>query len=497
MNKPTYTQAPEPQTFLKALTVVLALASATFGFLLLVASGCILSAPPDPDAPAYNPWIAQAGWSGAIEAVDKVNPEYTPQWTPDGSEIIFSAGKGFNFKRTAMRIASLDQEGTNSLYRGSIYAVDTVDGSLRRISGTTGPNELEYSANLSKDGSTIAYVTSRHFDDGPARGWKERNFEIERLDFATLERRRLTNDAETDRQEKTDTFPQISPDGQRILYVKRSVWREEIAERFFLGQKRTDILFATDKDSPEIQTVYPREEHLTGRPSNRGTIYEPPRWSPDGTKIAFRDLVEFGAGEDVECHPQSRFDILYTIKPDGSELTEVMSESPNLRRMAGPAAWSPDGSLLAIVKINITSEEIPPLLSLIRSDGSGEHLTTELDTDARLLKVTNTEWSPDGQRILISTVKAKKYPSDAGSTTFVVNRDGTEQTSMVGKGSYASWSPDGSKIALLGGWELPYVTEKGKHETQQVAILATSAPDGSEYRPIFQRFLVANPKRDR
>ena len=60
-----------------------------------------------------------------------------PQWTTDGSQIIFAQG-------------------------GSIYAVRADGTSLRLIHGEDGENDLHYSPELSPDGSRMTYLKYRH-----------------------------------------------------------------------------------------------------------------------------------------------------------------------------------------------------------------------------------------------------------------------------------------------------------------------------------------------
>ena len=92
--------------------------------------------------------------------------------------------------------------------------------------------------------------------------------------------------------------------------------------------------------------------------------------------------------------------MLYLVNPDGSKLTELIRDSAQHLRISGPVAWSPDGSALALVRISTRLDGAPPVLSLIRSNGSGEDRIARLDMDETIGTITNVEWSPDGERIL-------------------------------------------------------------------------------------------------
>jgi len=111
--------------------------------------------------------------------------------------------------------------------------------------------------------------------------------------------------------------PQISPDGSRIAYVR----------------SRPD--FAKDRYKSEIVLLDVR----TGaqRPltlERRG--FAMPRWSPDGTCLAF--LAPYGSGKDE--HEQ-----IFVMRMDGGDATPVSRFPEDVQTYA----WSPDGSRFAAV----------------------------------------------------------------------------------------------------------------------------------------------------
>ena len=451
MTRPSGPNLPEPQTFVKVLGITLSIFGLGFTLLMLWSAGCMFSQDPGPDHPRYDPWELQSRWHGNSNKVGKVRPSYIPQWTSDGREIIFSTGMNLNLKKTTERSYSPNAPTQPGLYRGSIYAVNSETGSLRRLSETTGPNELEYSPHLPMASPKIAYITSRHFDDGRGRGAKERNFEIETLDLTTLERRRITNDAGTAQDEKTDTFPKLSPDGNTLLFVKRSEYRTDLKETHFLGNRSTDMLYATSLDTSELTLVYPRDEHVLATPSNLGLIYEPPTWSPDGSHIAFRDFVYQCTNPQGGCTRKQALDIVYVIESDGTNLTEITRDPREKLLISGPAAWAPDNTTIALAKVNDRAPEEPSTLSIIPVRDPGSTKTFELAPQERLLQVTNIEWHPKGARILVSAIKAVINPSDTSSIVIVLDPEANEQDTLLNQsqGGMCIWLVVGVGMGVM------------------------------------------------
>jgi Tol biopolymer transport system component len=163
------------------------------------------------------------------------------------------------------------------------------------------------------------------------------------------------------------------------------------------------------------------------------------RWSPDGTRVAFR-LFNDAPG-------------IYLMDRDGSDLRRLV-DLPRDRGsgMAFSAAldWSPDGTRIAYT---YPYRSVAAPLYVVDTD-DGE--VTDLTGDDPARWVTRTvAWSPDGSRIAFVRTDREGLPR--ASRLFVMDADGTGARELpTGPEPYpqvyaVAWSPDGSQIAFVQG----------------------------------------------
>lgn len=165
-----------------------------------------------------------------------------------------------------------------------------------------------------------------------------------------------------------------------------------------------------------------------------------PRWSPDGTRIAFQRNLE----KDTQ-----KFQ-LFIMNADGTNQQQLTHSGEGDKN--GAPAWSPDGRYLAFKSIrsgrleiyvmDLESRETKQLTDSEGKKGSGSY---------------SPDWSPNGEEIVYGTF----VPSREGlshKTVWVMSADGQNQRPFVpdpdARGellfrSYPRWSPDGEQVLFL------------------------------------------------
>jgi TolB protein len=183
-------------------------------------------------------------------------------------------------------------------------------------------------------------------------------------------------------------------------------------------------------------------------------------WSPDGTTIAFD--APSGRGGDT-------FINLFTVAPDGSGLAELALA---LRGFNGAPSYSPDGTKIAFDQDVGPSRPNVHGIFVANADGSDPHrLVTGLATPDAY--DTNTDWSPDGTQISFTRVKNERE-----AAIFVVRADGSGLKRLTPwrlDAANADWSADGSKLLF----HSYYNVQPGKSPN-----LFTIRPDGGRMTPL-------------
>ena len=178
--------------------------------LLLGLLGCMA-----PGDDCCSPW---SGGSGDSIYRNFANPDYSPQWTPDGEHIVFVNGDNVREEWMWDLVGTAEQEEL-PMHGSSVYIIGADGSDFRRISvgeNLTRINEVDTSPSVSPDGEFVAYATSRHLEPPHRSGPRyRRSFEIEiaGLDPNNSFSRKITEHLWTDR---FDSSPVWSPEGSRI-----------------------------------------------------------------------------------------------------------------------------------------------------------------------------------------------------------------------------------------------------------------------------------------
>ncbi|GAB5518115.1 MAG: S9 family peptidase [Rhodothermales bacterium] len=274
--------------------------------------------------------------------------------------------------------------------------------------------------------------------------------------------------------------PQISPDGQMVVYVRTAM----------------DVM--TDRPTRQLWTV--EADGSAHRPLVTDGEPSSPRWSPDGTRLLYAATATDG---------QRQLMVRWMDTGQTVAITNVL-KSP------GNAAWSPDGQHVAFTAFVPRSAE--PLVSLpsapagaewakparvitnlnYRSDGAGflptgsTHIfavPAEGGTARQLTTGEFTHGAPawhGNDAVVFSANRDPDYERKPGqSEVYHLTLDGTltALTDRFGPDANPRPSPDGRHIAYTGYDD----TYQGYHVTQ----LYVMSSDGND-----KRLLTANLDRD-
>jgi len=249
----------------------------------------------------------------------------------------------------------------------------------------------------------------------------------------------------------------VSPDGKQVAYVVTVIDQK--------SNRRTSSIWLVSVDGQSA----PRRVTAEGVNSNS------PRWSPDGSKLAFvssrnTEVRETGTGAAADA-PRPQICILHM---DGGE-AQVLT---HLKNGVGVYQWSPDGKRFVAVsrtgpsdgvaakdrksdvrhythisyKFNDTGwydDKRSHLWVIDASSGKEKQLTNGDDWND-----TDPQWSPDSARIaFVSDRTGKEYDESHNKDVWVIPAEGgalTKISDHAFEDDFPRWSPDGRQIVFAG-----------------------------------------------
>ena len=306
----------------------------------------------------------------------------------------------------------------------NIHTVNSTGSRLWLVDGDSGVDDAAIYPNVSPDGSRIAYFARKH-----STGWfpwnKDDDWEIVTSTLNGSDRRRLT------KNEGYDTSPVWSPDGSRLAFLSSDK---------FLNNRGIYTMAADGSDLQPVVKFLDFGNSLGFRVSNK-TL--PPVFSPDGNHMAF--VVE---------NPGEYEKVMYVVEPGGSGLTRLEGNM-------GLPAWSPDGRRIAFV-IGSPSSTVARLYTA-ETNGSDPREIFEFPKEESSW-TDSISWSPDSSAILFGP--------------YVVETDGSSMKRLASPGYRASWSSDGSRIAVYAGSSTEVVLYTVARDGSDGRVLVDKAEDG-------------------
>ena len=303
-----------------------------------------------------------------------------------------------------------------------IYVVNTSDLSLHRILQERSGHY--YSPSLSRTGR-VAYIHHEF-----VRRVEGGRHHIETVDLASGQVQRV-------RWSSHNMYPPlISPDGSRIWIVHHSGTR-----------------------------IYDNEGKVAS-PLDVFAGYG--AWSNDGQKIAYI------RAKPPENDPLTTH--LIVVDWDGSNEVVIPEANGSYR---APPAWSPDEKRLYYAYRPEGSEPTP--LRVADLDSRATNTIAELGIGVDVLHISA---SPDGNALLLVTLTDARI-----NQVWTIGTDGTDMTKIAGNVEpeeftwlyeqrlYASWSPDGSRIAIYNSEESSLYTLEP--DGSDVKVLVAGDPSGN------------------
>ena len=243
-----------------------------------------------------------------------------PEWSADGSRLFFATDWTPN-----VHVWSMAPDGTDK----------------RQITFSSGWDGFP---GVSPDGSTVAFDFTSADESRTGIG-------IAPVD-GSAPHTLLT----TGPKRGNDSHPQYSPDGAQIAYQR---FTRSTCPDSGCGKRREGgfggSIWIMNADGSDQRRITPP-----------GQVWSDPQWSPDGSKLLIQTYDEGPTGRALTSD-------LYTIRPDGTQLTPITRTRKSDISFTGD--WSPDGTRISYVHYQAPDDHLE--IQTMAADGSDPQTVTE------------------------------------------------------------------------------------------------------------------------
>ena len=369
-------------------------------------------------------WGAGRGYNSKIRSADR-----TPQWSADGQILVVNlVDEIYGASVDGNRLWRIAHKDTEHHLSGVFYPSLSANG------------EVAYAKYYYNYGALLSDSNTNH---------------IELTDINGTEPSRLFSNTGL----LGGNPPKWSTDGSRLA--------------FSTNGKQVNIMTKRESGLSSILTFW-RKYDTHSIPEDMGG-YEG-FWSNDSQRIAF---IRQDRHEDKS--------IVSVANWDGSDSTTIIEAKDIISLGVGipipNISWAPGDDIIYFTKTEFPGSEdwegdiraikTTTKLHSMRPDGSGERMIRDLGDDFLVKRV---EVSPDGSLLLLTVIHFNQsngvyvLNSDGSGLEQVYNDESGKSEQVKATTIYASWSPDGSRIAV--------------HDLGHGGNVFTMSPDGSDARVV-------------
>ena len=286
----------------------------------------------------------------------------------------------FNLQQAKIIYTALDQKKASQLFSSTVFGGNPVQYT-QEDAGVS-------SFSISPDGQTILYTTMQ--TDGGTAIW-------------SIDRNGTNQHIVLDCPTAHCTGPVWSPDGQKIIYERseyfQTLWWLDVksgeTKSVFSDPRFPGYAPAFSRDGRWLSYISPTKYAIEGFSLVDGQSFSirnlsgiPEQWSPVDDSLLYWDLVS--------STPQT----VLSMKRYDPATGKMIDLSGTAGTQDYPAAWSPDGQWIAVVRVTLNADlsSTSSQIWLVKPDGSQAHVIVNVDG----MSYTHMGWTPDGQKLVYS-----------------------------------------------------------------------------------------------